>query len=160
MVAEALSWIGRHSAIAVLHEGSLGVHAAAGRPALTGEHPPPPVLLDDEEAADVDDVDDVDEVDDVAEEEPVVEPLPPEPPAPELALALADGPVPVDVAAVAVDDAPPAALPAAEDDASALEDEAPPPPLEIDDEQAVSVRAGTARVTRRVKRDRLFIPGA
>jgi hypothetical protein len=129
--AAALSWIGRHSAIAVWQlEFAPGVQGApGGKPTLAGVHPPP---LEDE----VEDVD-VDDVDDVAVEEPVVD---------------APLPVPELVAALDVDDWPPL-LPAAD-----VDDE-PPPPVETAEEQAEIVSAGTARARNRRMDEDVFIPG-
>jgi hypothetical protein len=72
LAAPALWWRGRHSAICVLHEGSDGVQAAAGRPTLPPEHRPPPPLDDEDDA----------EAPPPEEEDPLVDAVPPEPPVP------------------------------------------------------------------------------
>lgn len=140
LAAPALSCTGRHSAAALWHEGSGGVHAApAGSPTPGPEQSPPPPLdedplLDDEDVL-------------VDDEDPLLDEA--APPAPPLS------PEEDDVAS-------PPAPPAEEAEVEApLDDELEPPlPLLIEDEQPARARVGMVRLMRSAKEDRLFIPGA
>jgi hypothetical protein len=137
LAAPALSWTGRHWAVALWHEGSVGVHAPAGSPTVGPEQSPPP-LLDEDPLLDADEL--------------------------LLLLLLAEEAPPLPVPTEAEDGASPPAPPAeeveVEVEVEAADEVDPPLPPPLEDEQPARARVGARRVKRRAKEDGLFIPGA